>query len=245
MVLKDKIALVTGAGQGIGQAIARKFAQQGATVIAGDITGLQEDVCKKIRGNGFNAISCTMNVTDYDGVTSAVQALTSDVGDIDILVNNAGINRDRMFHKMAADDWQAVLDVNLTGIFNCTRAVIGPMRKKGEGNIISISSTSRFGNIGQANYAATKAAIAGLTRTLAKESGPKGIRVNAVAPGLIATDMYENIPEKVKQVIIGRMPLKHPGKPEDVANLCLFLASEAAAFITGQIIHCDGGLYIF
>ncbi|MCK5098039.1 MAG: 3-oxoacyl-ACP reductase FabG [Desulfobacteraceae bacterium] len=245
MILKDKVALVTGSGQGIGKAIAEKFSAQGANVIVCDVSGNQKNVCKDIWQKGFKARPCTLDVIDYEAVQATIKKLVDELGKIDILVNNAGINMDRMFHKMSVEDWSAVLDVNINGVFNCSRAVLGGMRERGSGNIINISSTSRFGNIGQANYSTSKAALAGLTRTLAKESGARGIRVNAVAPGLIATDMYKNIPEEKKQTIIDKMPLKNPGKPEDVANLCLFLASEASSFITGQIIHCDGGLYTF
>lgn len=165
-------------------------------------------------------------------------------GTIDILVNNAGITRDVMFHKMKEEDWDIIFEVNLKGIFYCTQAVVNIFREKQYGKIINISSAGRFGNIGQTNYSAAKEGIVGFTRALAKELGSKGINVNAVAPGTIVTDMYMQIPEHIREMMKIITPLARPGSPEEVANLCLFLASDESSYITGQVIHCDGGIFM-
>jgi len=245
MILKDKVALITGAAQGIGKAIATRFAEEGAFVIVCDINAKAKDVVRDINEKGLKAVSCIMDITNYDAVQKAVENLSAKLGKFDILVNNAGITRDSMFHKMTLENWKKVLDVNINGTFNCLRAVVPGMRERKSGNIVNISSTSRFGNIGQSNYSTSKAGIAGLTRVLAKELGGKGIRVNAVAPGAIETSMYDKVPEKIKKITRDKTALKRMGRTDEIASLCLFLASDESSYITGQIIHCDGGLYTF
>jgi len=245
MILKDKVALITGAAQGIGKAIATRFAEEGAFVIVCDINAKAKDVVRDINEKGLKAVSCITDIADYNAVQEAVENLSAKLGKIDIVVNNAGITRDSMFHKMTLENWKKVLDVNINGTFNCLRAVVPGMRERKSGNIVNISSTSRFGNIGQSNYSTSKAGIAGLTRVLAKELGGKGIRVNAVAPGAIETSMYDKVPEEIKKITRDKTALKRMGRTDEIASLCLFLASDESSYITGQIIHCDGGLYTF
>lgn len=186
----------------------------------------------------------TVDVTDRDAIQKVVQASLQQFGTIDILINNAGILKDVMLHKMAEADWDRVMNVNMKGTFNTVQAVIGIMREKNYGKIINISSAGRFGNVGQTNYSASKEAIVGFTRSLAKESGPKGINVNAVAPGTIMSDMYWGIPENIREIMKMITPLGRAGTPDEVANLCLFLASDESSYITGQVIHCDGGIFM-
>ncbi|MDI9479875.1 MAG: 3-oxoacyl-ACP reductase FabG [Syntrophomonadaceae bacterium] len=245
MRLANKVALITGAGKGIGAAIAKRFASEGAKVALFDV---DEDhasqVAADIQAAGGEATAYRVDVTDRQAIETAVQKVLSSYETIDILVNNAGINRDAMLHKMSEADWDLVMNINLKGYFNMVQAVYGLMREKNYGKIINVSSAGRFGNVGQTNYSASKEAVVGFTRSLAKEAGSKGINVNAIAPGTIVTDMYYGIPEHIRDIMKLITPLARPGQPEEVAHLCLFLASDEASYITGQVIHCDGGIFM-
>ncbi|HZJ84972.1 MAG TPA: SDR family NAD(P)-dependent oxidoreductase [Syntrophomonadaceae bacterium] len=244
MRLKDKIALVTGAGKGIGAAIAKMFAAEGAKVIVFDMDEVNvELVVKEIEDNGGEALGFKVDVTDRATVIEVIKKVLAKFETIDVLVNNAGIARDAMFHKMSEEQWDQVMDVNMKGVFNVTREIVPIMREKQSGSIISISSASRFGNAGQSNYAASKEAIVGFTRAMAWELGPKKVTINAVAPGTIVTDMYLETPENMRGLMNAITPMGRPGTPEEVAYLCLFLASDEASYITGQVIHCDGGIF--
>ncbi len=244
MRLKDKVALITGAGKGIGAAIAKRFAEEGAKLVVCD---LNEDniqsLVKTLENQGGEALGFKVDVTDPQAIGTMVEKTLAQFGTIDILVNNAGITKDGMFHKMNEEDWDLVMEVNLKGVFNITRAVVPIMRAKNSGKIVNVSSASRFGNAGQTNYSASKEAVVGFTRSLAFELGPKGVNVNAVAPGTIETDMYWTIPEHLREFMKLMTPLGRAGAPKDIANLCLFLASDEADYITGQTIQCDGGMF--
>lgn len=245
MRLNGKVALITGAGKGIGASIAKRFAAEGASLILCDQSeNLVQQMVADFGSDNTKVLCFTVDITDRDAIQKMVQTAVQQFGTIDILVNNAGILKDVMLHKMAEADWDRVMNVNMKGTFNTTQAVIGIMREKNYGRIINISSASRFGNVGQTSYAASKEAIVGFTRSLAKESGPKGINVNAVAPGTITSDMYWGIPENIREVMKLITPLGRAGTPDEVANLCLFLASDESSYITGQVIHCDGGIFM-
>ncbi|MFZ5642678.1 MAG: 3-oxoacyl-ACP reductase FabG [Bacillota bacterium] len=245
MRLKDKVAIITGSGKGIGEAIARRFAMEGAKIVICDLNESDvERVKADLEATGCDVLGIVADITQRKQVENMVNMVMLKYGTIDVLVNNAGITKDVMFHKMNESEWDDVLKVNLKGCFHCSQAVVGTMREKGYGKIINISSTSRFGNVGQTNYAASKAGLVGLTRSLAKELGPKGINVNAVAPGTINTDMFMEVPENIRQMALYIIPLKRFGAVEEVANVCLFLASDESSYITGQVIHCDGGMFM-
>lgn len=245
MRLKDKVAIITGAGKGIGAAIARKFAAEGAKVILVDRDESSvQAAADAINQAGGTAAAYPLDVTDRAAINKLAEEVVTKYKTIDILVNNAGVVRDAMLHKMKEEDWDTVMNVNLKGAFNMVQAVIGIMREKNYGKIINVSSASRFGNVGQTNYSASKEALVGFTRSLAKEAGSKGINVNAIAPGTIETDMYYGIPENIRSMMKLITPLGRPGQPEEVANLCLFLASDESSYITGQVIHCDGGIFM-
>lgn len=246
MRFQNKVAVITGGAAGIGRAAVEKFAREGAAVAIWDVSEVQGKELELILlHEGFAAKFTRVNTAKYDEVEAATQAVIAQFGRIDILVNNAGITRDASLQKMTAENWQQVLDVNLTGVFNCTKAVTPGMIAQNSGVIINTSSiVGLYGNYGQSNYAATKSGVIGLTKTWARELGKNNIRVNAVAPGFIATDMINTIPEKVITSMQEKVPLRRLGTPEDVANLYAFLASDEAAFISGTVISVDGGLTI-
>jgi 3-oxoacyl-[acyl-carrier protein] reductase len=246
MRLKDKVAIVTGAGRGIGEAIALRFAEEGAKLIINDVNEADANhTVETIKGKGGQAAAVIGSVASRQVAEKMVDTAIREFGTVDILVNNAGIIRDAMLHKMTDEQWDQVIDVNLKGVFLCTQCAAQVMREKKYGKIINISSSSWRGNPGQLNYSATKAGVIGMTKTSAKELGPKGINVNVIAPALIWTDMTKSMPpallQRVEQSLAFLMPLNRWGQPEDVANLALLLASDESSFITGQLIHCDGG----
>ena len=238
--LKGAVVLITGGTRGIGRAIAESFKKAGATVyITGTNRERTETVAQELGVNGVK-----MDVTDREEVKKVVSEIAGKEGKIDVLINNAGITRDTLFLRMKDEDWDAVIETNLNGVYNVTRAVVPLMVKKRKGVIINISSVVGFtGNVGQVNYSATKSALIGFTKSLAKELGGRNIRVVAVAPGYITTDMTKAIPEKIKEELIKSIPLRREGEPREVADVCLFLASNMASYITGTTIHVNGGLF--
>lgn len=242
--LKDKVAIITGAASGIGFAAALSFARQGAKVAVVDFNEELGNVSvHNIKSEGYDATFFQVNVADRKSVDEMVKAVLGKYGRIDILVNNAGITKDGMLSKLAVEDFQKVIDVNLTGVFHCTQAVLPTMVEQGKGKIINTSSVSGvYGNVGQTNYAATKAGVVGMTKTWAKELGRKGINVNAVAPGFIETGMTAKVPEKILDQMKMMVPLGRLGVPEDIANAYLFLASEESNYVNGTVLHVDGGI---
>ncbi|MBW9153846.1 3-oxoacyl-[acyl-carrier-protein] reductase [Clostridium estertheticum] len=245
LMLKGKTAVVTGASRGIGRAIALKLAKDGANVVVNyrnSVDAVQE-VVKEIEALGVKAFAIQADISSYADVENMIKKSVEEFGSIDILVNNAGITKDGLLMRMKEADFDSVIDINLKGAFNCTRHVAAIMLKQRSGRIINISSVSGLtGNAGQVNYSAAKAGIIGMTKSVAKEFGSRGVTCNAVAPGYIQTDMTEDLPAKVKDTIMGTIPLKRLGRPEDVANVVAFLATDEAAYITGQVINVDGGM---
>ena len=246
-MLEGKIALVTGAAKGIWRAIALALAADGATVVV-NYNGSKEraeQVVEEIKALGADGMAYQCNVADTAATADMVKEVIKTYGKLDILVNNAGITRDNLIMKMSEEDFDAVIDANLKGCFNTIKAVSRQMLKQRAGRIINITSVSGIlGNAGQANYAASKAGIIGLTKTMARELASRGITVNAVAPGFVDTDMTQVLPENVKEAATAQIPLGRFGKPEDIANMVAYLASEKASYITGQIISVDGGMAI-
>ncbi|MGC9100945.1 MAG: 3-oxoacyl-[acyl-carrier-protein] reductase [Caldisericum sp.] len=244
--LKGKVVIITGGASGIGRETAQIFAKEGGRIAIFDMNeaGLRE-VEDAIRATGGECIGYKVDVSDFESVNSAVQKVLNDFHTIDVLVNNAGITRDNFLVKMDIEDWNRVIAINLTGTFNCGKAVLPIMMEKMSGVVVNVSSVvGVYGNIGQSNYAASKAGVIGLTKTWAKEFGKKGIRVNAVAPGFIKTPMTEKVPDKVIEYMVSKTPMGRMGEAREVANAILFLASDESSFITGHILHVDGGLVI-
>jgi len=244
MRLSGKVAIITGAANGLGLAAAEIFAREGARVAIADYNEEQGTArAKELAEKGYRVAFFQVNVADQDSVNLMVKNVIDTFGKIDILVNNAGITKDAMLKKMTLENFQRVIDVNLTGVFLCTHAVIPTMTEQGSGKIINTSSVSGvYGNIGQTNYAAAKAGVVGMTKTWAKELGRKGITVNAVAPGFIETNMTAAVPEKILEQLKATIPLGHLGKPEDIANAYLYLASDEAKYVNGTVLHVDGGI---
>ena len=243
--LKNKVALVTGAGRGIGKEIAKTLASCGAFVIVNynSSPDAADQTVKEIIKQGGMAAPVQCDVSDFDACGKMMEMIINNYGHLDILVNNAGITRDGLIMKMSEEDFDRVLDTNLKGAFHTIRHASRYFLKQKSGKIINISSVSGvMGNAGQANYAASKAGVIGLTKTAAREVASRGITVNAVAPGFIETDMTEVLPEKIKEASAAQIPLGKFGKAEDVANAVAFLASEDAGYITGQVLHVDGGM---
>lgn len=246
MELDGQVALVTGGGQGIGKAISLALAKDGADMIIFELNlDKAEEVSKKIGDMGRKCITVKVNVANPEDVKNGFHKAIETFGKIDILVNNAGITKDALIVRMKDEDWDNVLNVNLKGAFLCTRAAVKTMSKQRYGRIISISSVVAFmGNSGQANYVASKAGIVGFTKTVAREYASRGITVNAIAPGFIQTSMTDALPEQVKEAMLKEIPLGEFGDPEDIANAVRFLASKDSGYITGQVIHVNGGMYM-
>ena len=238
-LLKDKVAIVTGAGRGIGEGIARKLAQDGAIVICADVN--ETDAAAVASSLSPAGIGVRLDVSNASECDAAVKDAHDRYGRLDILVNNAGINRDAMLHKMTDDQWHQVIAVDLTGVFFMTRAASRIMRTAGTGRIVNISSASWMGNIGQANYAAAKAGVVGLSRTAAKELARSQVTVNAICPGFIDTTMTRGIPDAIREQQLAKIPLGRAGQPADVAAVVAFLASDEAGYITGEVINVGGG----
>lgn len=247
MRLENKVAIVTGAGRGLGRGIALKLAAEGAKVVVADMEPAVETV-SLIEAAGGTASAFKVNVTNQEEVKSMVQYAIDTYGTLDIMVNNAGINRDGMLHKMPVENWNLVIDVDLTGTFYGTQEAIKYMREKGYGRVINISSGSWLGNIGQANYAAAKAGVVGLTKTAARENARKGITCNAICPGFIETDMTLKLKEvndgAAWDSMMKRIPAGYAGKPSDVGNMVAFLASDEASYITSEVINVGGGMIV-
>jgi 3-oxoacyl-[acyl-carrier protein] reductase len=244
MRFKDKVALITGAAQGIGREIALKFAAEGADIAVADVNFEKAaKTAKDIEASGAKALPLELDVTDYVKANEGINKILDKFGKVDILVNNAGITKDSLMLRMGDAEWDAVLNVNLKGTFNCIKAVSRLMIKQRYGKIVNVASIiGIIGNAGQANYSASKAGIIALTKTAAKELASRNINVNAIAPGFIQTEMTARLPEELKQKMQEAIPLGKFGSPADVAALCLFLASEEASYITGQTIIVDGGM---
>ncbi len=246
MKLKDKIALVTGGSRGIGRAVALALAREGASpVISARSFEAAHLVAEEAKGLGVDALAVKADVGRPDEVATLIQACLDHFGRLDVLVNNAGITRDTLLVRMKDEDWEEVLTVNLSGAFYCTRAALKPMLKQRGGRIINITSVvGVMGNAGQANYVASKAGLIGLTKATAREVASRGITVNAVAPGFIETDMTSSLPDELRRAILARIPLGRFGTPEEVAACVCFLSSEEAGYITGQVIHVNGGMWM-
>lgn len=245
MLLQDRVAIITGGANGIGKATVEKYVENGAKVAIVDIDTKGEAISKSLRAAGHDVRFYPCNITQLANVEATAKQIIHDYGRIDILINNAGITRDASMKKMTADQWQQVIDVNLTGVFNCTKAVTPYMKEAQWGRIISASSVvGLYGNFGQTNYVATKAGVIGMTKTWAREFGKYNITANAVAPGFIETEMIETVPDKVLEMMKSKSTLNRLGSVNDIANAYLFLASEMGSFVTGTTLSVDGGLVI-
>jgi 3-oxoacyl-[acyl-carrier protein] reductase len=246
MSLEGKIAIVTGAAQGIGRAIAETLARAGADVAIADMDlGRAQETAHAVGKTGRRALQVKVNIAEWNDVKDMTDRVLKEWGKIDILVNNAGITRDGLLLRMKEEDWNLVLQVNLNGTFHCTKAVMQPMTKQRYGRIINVASiVGAIGNAGQANYAASKAAVIGFTRTVAREYASRMVTVNAVAPGFIDTAMTQGLSPEVKETLLKQIPLGRLGQPSDVAESVRFLASDEAGYITGQVIHINGGMFM-
>lgn len=245
MLLQGKIALITGGSRGIGRATAILLAEHGADIIINYAGNKQaaDEVCEAVKKLGRKVLAIQASVSKSDEVQKMIDDAVKEFGRIDILVNNAGITKDGLLMRMKDEDWSSVIDTNLTGVYNCSKAVTKPMMKQKAGSIVNMSSVVGVnGNVGQSNYAASKAGIIGFSKALAKELASRNIRVNAIAPGFIATDMTTDLSDKVKEEMLKNIPLNSLGTAEDVAQAVLFLASDASKYITGQTLHVDGGM---
>ncbi len=244
-ILEGKTALVTGATRGIGKAIAIKFAEAGANIAFTyrQKNGAAEELEATITAMGVSCKGYAADAADYAATEAVVKQITTDLGRIDILVNNAGITKDGLLMRMSEEQWDAVITTNLKSAFNFTRIIVPIMAKQRQGSIINMSSVVGVsGNAGQCNYSASKAGLIGFSKSVAKEMGPRGIRVNCIAPGFIETDMTSALPEEMREAWAKSIPLRRGGTPEDVANVALFLASDLSAYVTGQVINCCGGM---
>jgi 3-oxoacyl-[acyl-carrier protein] reductase len=246
MSLENEVALVTGASRGIGAAIADTLATAGATVIgtATSEAGAQ-GITERIKSAGHSGRGMVLNVAQADSIDMLIEAIGTDFGNPTILVNNAGITRDNLLMRMKDDEWESIINTNLTSVYRLSKAVLRGMMKARKGRIINISSVvGAMGNAGQTNYAAAKAGIHGFTRSLAREVGSRGITVNSVAPGFIETDMTKELPEAQRKSLVDSIPLHKLGSPEDIANAVLFLAGESGRYITGETLHVNGGMFM-
>lgn len=245
MQLADKVAIITGAGSGIGQATAVRFAAEGARIGVADVNlAAAQAVVDEIAGAGGHALAIEVDVAVPASAEAAVQAAVDEFGTLDILINNAGVNRDGFMSKLTEEQWDTVLDVNLKGTFLMSQAAMKVFAEKGAGRIVSTASIAVRGNYGQVNYAASKAGIIGFTRSLALEAARFGVRVNCISPGPTLTPMAASVPDKIKETMISRVPLKRMADPAEIAAMHVFLASDEASFVTGQHIYCDGGISI-
>lgn len=244
MGLLGKVAVVTGAAQGIGRAIATRLAQDGADVVVADVdAGRSQETVAAIQALGRRALNVKVNVADWNDAKGMVDQVLKEWGKLDILVNNAGITRDGLLLRMKEEDWNLVLQVNLNGTFHCTKAVLQPMTKQRSGRIVNIASVvGVMGNVGQANYAASKAAVIGFTKTVAREYASRAVTINAVAPGFIDTSMTQGLSAEVREMLQKQIPLGRLGQPDDIASAVRFLASDEAAYITGHVLHVNGGM---
>jgi len=244
--LEGRVALVTGSAQGIGRATALTLAEAGASIVLADVPRPKlDETLGEFQNLGYKVLKCVVDVTDPVTVQKMMEEIVAAWGKIDILVNNAGITKDNLVMRMKSEDWEAVLKVNLTGAFSCIRAALPSMVRQRYGRIINIASVvAQVGNVGQANYIASKAGLIGLTKAVAAEVARRNITVNAVAPGFIATAMTEGLPAEIKEKMLGVIPLGRMGTDRDVANGVLFLASEEASYITGHVLNINGGMYM-
>jgi len=244
MSLQGRVAIVTGAAQGIGRAIAETLAEAGADVVVADLDPMRsKDTVAAVEKAGRKALNLKVNVADANDTKAMAEQVIKDWGKIDILVNNAGITRDGLLLRMKEEDWNLVLQVNLNGTFHCTKAVLQPMTKQRYGRIVNIASiVGAMGNVGQANYAASKAAVIGFTKTVAREYASRNVTVNAVAPGFIDTAMTQGLAAEVKEALQKQIPLARLGTPADIAKAVRFLVSEDASYITGHVLHVNGGM---
>lgn len=245
MNLEGKIALVTGASRGIGQAIALALGGAGATVIGTATSeGGAQAISDTLKDNDVKGIGMALNVTDNDQIAEVMKNITDEYGAVDILINNAGITRDNLLMRMKEDEWDDIMNTNLASVYKMSKAVLRGMMKKKSGRIISIASVvGAMGNAGQTNYAAAKAGIMGFTKSLAREVGPRGITVNAVAPGFIKTDMTDALPEEQKEALSKQIPMGRLGTADEIAQSVLFLAGDGGSYITAQTLHVNGGMY--
>ncbi len=244
MSLAGRVAIVTGAAQGIGRAIAERLAADGADIVVADLDpGRSQETVDAVSKHGRRAMNVKVNVADFNDVKTMVERVMEEWRKVDILVNNAGITRDGLLLRMKEDDWNLVLQVNLNGTFHCTKAVLPAMTRARYGRIVNIASiVGAMGNIGQANYAASKAAVIGFTKTVAREYASRAITVNAVAPGFIDTAMTQELPPEVKETLLKQIPLGRLGLPADIAAGVRFLVSDEASYITGHVLHVNGGM---